>query len=94
MTVFRAVENRVPLVRSANTGISAIIDSRGHIHAMTELFTEALLNGKVKIGEEKSFYTRYGDIFAWFCICALAAIFVVRFVNSRRRSCNAKGFST
>jgi apolipoprotein N-acyltransferase len=94
MTVFRAVENRVPLVRSANTGITAIIDSRGHIHGMTELFAEALLNGRVKIGEEKSFYTKYGDIFAWFCIGAVLVIFVVRFVNSRRQSCSAKGFST
>lgn len=68
MTVFRAVENRVPLVRAANTGISAIIDSRGHIIRMTGLFHEALLTGEVRSGNKLTFYTRYGDVFAWGCV--------------------------
>jgi apolipoprotein N-acyltransferase len=76
MTVFRAVENRVPLVRAANTGITAIIDSRGHVRAMTGLFREALLSGEVQLGGEKSFYTAYGDIFAWGCILLSFGILV------------------
>ena len=67
MTVFRAVENRVPLVRAANTGITAIIDSRGHIVRMTGLFHEALLTGEIRVGSQTTFYTRYGDLFAWNC---------------------------
>jgi len=70
MSVFRAVENRVPLVRSANTGITAIIDSRGHITRMTGLFHEALLTGEVRAGSQMTFYTRYGDLFAWGCVVA------------------------
>ena len=53
MTVFRAVENRVPLVRSANTGITAIIDSRGHVRGMTGLFREALLTGDGEAWQRK-----------------------------------------
>jgi apolipoprotein N-acyltransferase len=68
MTVFRAVENRVPLVRSANTGISAVIDSRGHIRGMTGLFHEALLTGEVRLGTTASPYTRSGDLFAGLCL--------------------------
>jgi len=82
MTVLRAVENRVPLVRSANTGITAIIDSRGHVRGMTGLFREALLTGTVRIGGEKSFYTLHGDIFAWGCIALAIGIFAT---VSRRR---------
>ena len=76
MTVFRSVENRVPLVRAANTGITAIIDSRGHIRGMTQLFSETYLVGEVRMGEGETVYTRYGDIFAWLCL-ALSAIFIV-----------------
>ena len=83
MTVFRAVENRVPLVRSANTGITAFIDSRGHVQGMTRLFQEALLSGNVRMGTVRSFYTIYGDIFALLC-CALS-LAVIGIVYSRRR---------
>jgi apolipoprotein N-acyltransferase len=76
MTVFRAVENRVPLVRAANTGITAIIDSRGHIRGMTQLFNETYLVGEVRMGEGDTVYTRYGDVFAWVSL-ALSAIFIV-----------------
>jgi len=76
MTVFRAVENRVPLIRAANTGITAIIDSRGHIRGMTQLFKEAYLTGEVRLGEGETVYTRYGDLFAGICL-ALSAVIIV-----------------
>ena len=79
MTAFRAVENRVPLIRSANTGISAIIDSKGYIRRMTPIFTETYLSGEVRLGEGGSFYTRYGDIFAYICLAAAALIGVLTF---------------
>jgi apolipoprotein N-acyltransferase len=76
MSVFRAVENRVPLVRAANTGITAIIDSRGHFHGMTQLFKEAYLTGEVRMGEKETIYSRYGDIFAGLCLVLSALILV------------------
>lgn len=84
MTVFRAVENRVPLVRSANTGITAFIDSRGHIRGMTRLFREALLTGNVRMGSECSIYTRFGDLFAFFCFAASLGVFCVVIFRKRR----------
>ena len=68
MTVFRAVENRVPLVRAANTGISSVIDSKGHIRGMTPLFEEATLGAEVRQGGGGSFYSRHGDLFALLCL--------------------------
>src|SRR5208337_4783730 len=62
MTVFRAVENRVPLIRAANTGITAIIDSKGHIRGMTQLFKEEYLTGEVRFGTVETIYTRNGDV--------------------------------
>jgi apolipoprotein N-acyltransferase len=82
MSVFRAVENRVPLVRSANTGITAFIDSRGHVQGMTRLFREALLTGSVRMGSDRTFYTRFGDVFAW--VCTAASLAIIGFVLFRR----------
>jgi apolipoprotein N-acyltransferase len=85
MTVFRAVENRVPLVRAANTGISSIIDAKGHIRGMTPLFQEAFLSGEVRFGEGNTFYNRYGDLFAWLCLAGSGVIVVQIFRNNKKR---------
>jgi apolipoprotein N-acyltransferase len=79
MTVFRAVENRVPLVRAANTGISSVVDSKGHIHGMTALFEEATLGAEVRRGEGGSFYSRHGDLFALVCLGVSLALALVCF---------------
>lgn len=72
MIVFRAVENRVPVIRAANTGITSIIDSRGHIRGMTPIFKEAVLTGEVQLGGSGTIYGRIGDLFAWSCVVAVA----------------------
>lgn len=73
MTVFRAVETRLFLLRAANTGISAIIDPTGSILSRTELFERKALRGSVKFIDKKTFYAAYGDIFVYICLIALVA---------------------
>lgn len=68
MAVFRAVENRKPLIRAANTGISGFIDSNGRILSKTGLFQEAILTQNIKTDPTRSFYTKYGDLFSYVCI--------------------------
>ncbi|GFO70791.1 apolipoprotein N-acyltransferase [Geomonas limicola] len=90
MTVFRAVENRVPLVRAANTGISAIIDSKGHVRGMTQLFQEATLAGQVRRGTGGSFYSRHGDLFALACLAtSLGGILSLWYRGRKKISANA-----
>jgi apolipoprotein N-acyltransferase len=67
MAVFRAVENRVPIARAANTGISGFIDAQGRILETSGIFTEAALTHTLTPGAEKTFYTRYGDVFSYAC---------------------------
>lgn len=68
MAVLRAVENRKPVVRAANTGISGFIDSNGRIVSRTGLFQKAILTEEVKTDSTISFYTKYGDLFSYGCI--------------------------
>jgi len=82
MTVFRAVENRLYLVRAANTGISAIIDPAGKILSQTGLFERTVLKGEVKYIDEKTFYASYGDLFVYLCGIVLIPYY---FVLQRRR---------
>jgi apolipoprotein N-acyltransferase len=65
MSVFRAVETGRPLIRAANTGFSAVVDSQGRILKQSGLFSEEVLTVKVPLGRrEMSPYTRFGDLFA------------------------------
>ncbi|WP_129128496.1 apolipoprotein N-acyltransferase [Geomonas oryzae] len=84
MTVFRAVENRVPLVRAANTGISAVIDSKGHIRGVTPLYQEGTLAGEIRTGQRETFYTRFGDLFALLCLSGSAGMAVACYRRRRR----------
>jgi len=75
MAVLRAVENRVPVARAANTGISGFIDAKGKILDASGIFTEAIITRTITPGTTRTFYTRYGDVFSWLCVLGtLAAI--------------------
>ncbi|HSW63084.1 MAG TPA: apolipoprotein N-acyltransferase [Dissulfurispiraceae bacterium] len=75
MAVFRAVENRKPMVRAANSGISGFIDSNGKIVSTTELMTRTVITGKVSLDKTMTFYTKFGDVFSFFCIACSILIF-------------------
>jgi apolipoprotein N-acyltransferase len=72
MEAVRAIENRVPLVRAANTGFSAVVSLDGQIRAQTSLYETTLLVEDLAWPQITSFYTQYGDVFAY--ACALAAV--------------------
>ncbi len=67
---WRAVEFRVPLVRSANTGISAMYDATGAELGRLALDTGGFLTHGVHPMPYLSFYARYGDVFAWLAVVA------------------------
>ncbi len=86
MAAFRSVETRTPLVRAANTGITSIIDHNGHIRGVTSIFREAVMTGVATPAQSKSFYLRYGDIFAQLCL--LVFLSVPLFLITRRQKSN------
>ncbi len=76
----RAIELRRDIARCANTGISAIIDSRGRIVRRTSWWTPAVLEGTVHLSGRQTFFVRYGDIvgrlavFVWLLLAAAALV--------------------
>jgi apolipoprotein N-acyltransferase len=88
--VFRCIENRVPAVRSANTGVTCFIDRTGRVKYIVE---DALMGFKgfktsavVVPGQDMplTFYTRFGD-WPFAFPCGLGAAIVCCFVVTRER---------
>jgi apolipoprotein N-acyltransferase len=70
--IFRAVENNIDLIRSANSGVSAHIDRYGIVQGETPMFETAVRTWRIKTVDESSsdamtFYSRHGDVFAVSC---------------------------
>jgi len=84
MAVFRAVENRKPVVRAANTGISGFIDSNGRILGATPLFQRTAMTMNIISGSARSFYSRFGDLFSYLCI----VVTVLLLINISRSTTN------
>jgi apolipoprotein N-acyltransferase len=84
MAVFRAIENRKPIIRAANTGVSGFIDSNGRIISQTDLFQKAVLTEDIKTDSTISFYSKYGDLFSYGCM--VFSILLLANVISRVRT--------
>lgn len=65
ISVFRAVEHRSPLVRAVNTGISAVIDGNGILHATLPKLKAGVLSEQVLLDPRQSLYTYLGDWMGW-----------------------------
>jgi apolipoprotein N-acyltransferase len=79
MTIFRAVETRLYIVRSANTGISAVIDPTGRIVSKTDLFTRTALRDRITFIHYETFYATYGDVFTVICMISLLCCVLITF---------------
>ena len=60
----RAIENRRAIARSANTGISAFINTKGEIIKELPYAYKGALKGQIELNDVLTFYTRYGDLIA------------------------------
>jgi len=74
----RAVETRRMVARSANTGISCIIDIRGKIIKRTRWWEEAVLTGDISTEVSMTPYVKYGDYL--YRISALLSVIILAYV--------------
>jgi len=93
--VFRAVENGVPLVRSANNGLTCWVDANGRLREIFRDKTGSVYGvGAMMIelplsqpGEKRAptFYNQHGDWFGWLCVGVTGILLVVKISGQRRR---------
>ena len=76
----RAIENRVPIVRSSNTGISGLILPSGKVFNKIPIGSQAVFVGEINLLNKDSFYSIYGDIFAKICTAISLIVFIIRCV--------------
>jgi len=80
----RAIENRRQIVRIANNGISALINTKGELELKTQWWKKSILKGEVKLTKRKTFYSTHGDYIGR--ITAFFAVLLLIFVKIRRIS--------
>lgn len=81
----RAIETRRWVVRSANTGISAIIDPTGKVVSRTSWWKPEILKGEVGLRDSETFFVTHGDYIGRICtlmfVLTLLAALVRRFTG-------------
>ena len=66
-TVFRAIENRVPVLRCANSGVSGLVDATGRIRLETPIYVRRTDVVEVQTSKQTSVFRKVGELFAYLC---------------------------
>ncbi|QMU60055.1 MAG: apolipoprotein N-acyltransferase [Boseongicola sp.] len=84
---FRAVEQGLPLIRVANTGVSGVIDAYGRVTTSLDLGETGFLDATVPVARAETIYARTGDIPVILILLASLGALIV----AQRRNAIAKG---
>ncbi len=85
MSVFRAVEHRVPVARCANTGLTFVVDPWGRVGASPPIFEDAVVVTRLPASAgNRTPFTRLGDTLGPFAALASLALAGWAAVRSRR----------
>ena len=85
----RAIETGRYVVRSANTGVSSVINAKGEVLESLGALKTGYVLEEVRLSDRVTVYSVIGDVFAYLCIAACAAGILApaaeRFTAGRRR---------
>lgn len=87
LAVFRAVENRVPLLRSTNSGITCLVLPDGSTQGKLDTFTQAWGIYDLPIYNDKTstFYTRHPDLFGkMYVVLSISAVVLIAIYDISR----------
>jgi apolipoprotein N-acyltransferase len=83
MAAMRAIEQGRYLARSANTGISGIIDPYGRVLVKTQVFETVAVVAEARFVQAKTVYARIGDVVAYLAMAIIVLALAVSFKTSR-----------
>ncbi len=90
-SVLRAIENGKPVVRAANTGVSALIDRYGKETGLLGPLTDGYASGEITLNSSTTLYTRIGDVIAYasaFAVIAAAGLKIgEKIASGRKKKC-------
>lgn len=91
VSVFRAVENRIFVIRCSNTGISCIVDPYGRIldrvkdQKGRDIFVRGVIRGEIVPLESTTIYTQYGDLLVWISLLVSASFLIMACLRRNRK---------
>ena len=91
--VFRAVENRRPLIRCGNTGVTCAVDAQGRVEPWLKPFQQGFAARDVRVptAGPLTFYTRHGDWFSHLAMLGTAGVLVRAFLAWWRERRSRRG---
>lgn len=85
IVTFRAIEDRVPIIRAVNAGISALIDGNGRILQSLPKLKAGAINATVPLDSRTSLYILYGDWLALGCFAVSLGLTILAVLGFPRR---------
>ena len=89
--IFRCVENRRPMVRAANTGVTCFVNEFGRVTQLLRddqgsIFEQGTLIGEINIANNPplTFYTLHGELFAKACAVFASGVLLTRLLTQGR----------
>jgi apolipoprotein N-acyltransferase len=79
----RAIEQRKTIIRSANTGISGVINAKGEVLESTNWNEEICISTEVSLNNEITFYSMFGDYIGRLSVFIATMLFIVAFVKGK-----------
>jgi apolipoprotein N-acyltransferase len=82
----RAVEEGLPMLRAANTGVSAVIDAYGRVLAALDMQREGVIDHRIPAAREPTPYGRWGDgaLVVLLLVATGCLLVAVRFTRSEK----------
>jgi apolipoprotein N-acyltransferase len=81
----RTVEEGLPMIRAANTGVSAVIDAYGRVLASLDMQQQGIIDHRLPAARGATPYSRWGD---WTLLALVGFLVAMLFVGGRQKAAN------